>query len=227
MRRVLLVNPNTSADATRMMVAMAQEVAGAGVCVRGVTAPTGPAMITTPAALEAAADAVVAIGAREGAQAGGVIVAAFGDPGVAALRARLAVPVTGICEAAMREAATSGRRFAVATTTPALVPRIDAMAALLGLAHHYAGTWVAEGLAEGDPAALLQDPPRLEAALAAAVRQAIRDGTAAAVIIGGGPLSQAATRLAGRFTVPVIAPVAAAMRALLRHWSGGDADRPG
>jgi len=46
-----------------------------------------------------------------------------------------------------------------------------------------------------------------------AVRACLADG-AQAVIIGGGPLGQAAVRLAQRFDVPIIAPISAAMRRL-------------
>lgn len=213
MRPLLLINPNSSTATTRMMVAMASAAAGSGRPVHGVTAERGPSMITTVAALDRSVAGVVEIGMREGPRASGVIVAAFGDPGAAELKSRLAVPVIGICEASMREAAEGGRRFAVATTTPDLVARIDAAAERLGLADAYAGTW----LTQGDPFAVVADPALLERALADAVAAAISEGGAQAVIIGGGPLSRAAAALSGRFGVPVIAPVAAAVRAILRE----------
>jgi len=53
-------------------------------------------------------------------------------------------------------------------------------------------------------------------ALAEAVRQSIRCDGAQAVIIGGGPLGQAAIALASRFTTPIIAPIPAAVRRLMR-----------
>jgi Asp/Glu/hydantoin racemase len=43
------------------------------------------------------------------------------------------------------------------------------------------------------------------------------------VIIGGGPLGQAAVGLAPRFKIPVIAPISTAVEQLLRHM----ADRSG
>lgn len=208
---ILLINPNSSAATTRMMVAMASEVAGGERPVRGETATRAPAMITTAASLAAAAAEVVEIGVREGAGSRGVIVGAFGDPGAAALKARLSVPVVGICEASMREAAQGGRRFAVATTTPDLVARIAASAEALGLGRLYAGTW----LTPGDAFDLVKDPATLEQALAEAVEACLGEGRAEAVIIGGGPLSQAAAALSARFAAPVVAPVAAATRAIL------------
>lgn len=208
---ILLINPNSSAATTQMMVVMAAAAAGARQPVRGATATRAPAMITTAAALAASAAEVVEIGSREGPDSCGVIVGAFGDPGAEELKARLCVPVVGICEAAMREAAQGGRRFAVATTTPDLVRRIDARAEMLGLERLYAGTW----LTPGDAFDLVKDPARLEQALAEAVEACLGEGRAEAVIIGGGPLSRAAAALSERFEAPVIAPVAAATRAIL------------
>ncbi len=213
---ILLINPNTSRTTTAMMVAMAQATAGTKARIRGETAAQGPPIITTPQALADSEAGVIEIAVRQAGTCAGIIVAAFGDPGAAALQRRLAIPVVGICEAAMREAATHGGRFAVATTTPALVTRIAESAAHLGLEHRFAGTW----LTDGDPADLAGDPQRLEAALAGAVEASIRDGGATAVIIGGGPLSRAATALAARFDMPIVAPVAAAVRHLLRGISG-------
>lgn len=215
MPTILLINPNSSQATTAMMVAMAQAAAGEAAEIRGVTAADGPNMITTAAALEASVAGVVEIGLREGPVVSGVIVGAFGDPGADMLKERLAVPVTGICAAAMLEAAGQGgdvgRRFAVATTTPDLVAAIDARADALGLASLYAGTW----LTPEDPFDLVVDPQRLERALGRAVERAIAEGGAEAVIIGGGPLSAAAAALAGAFPQPIVAPVAAAVRRLL------------
>lgn len=52
-------------------------------------------------------------------------------------------------------------------------------------------------------------------ALAEAVQRCIDDDGAEAVIIGGGPLGQAAIALGDQFDVPLVAPISAAMRLLL------------
>lgn len=221
MTSILLINPNSSEATTAMMVAMAEATAGPRVKVVGVTAPSGPGMLVNPADLDASVAAVVALGLRHGPDFNGVIVGAFGDPGVTWLRDRLLVPVTGLGEASMREAVAGGRRFGVATTTPYLVDRIDAAAVRLGLGGLYVGT----RLTEDDPLALAGDPPRLERALGRAVFQLLSVDGAEAVIIGGGPLSQAAAALSGRFGVSVIAPVAAATRAVLHRIRSSARDR--
>ncbi|MFE0753682.1 aspartate/glutamate racemase family protein [Inquilinus sp. NPDC058860] len=209
--RILLINPNTSHATTAMMVALAQAEAGDRMAVEGTTAASGVPMILDEAALAASADQVVAIGTRA-AGAAGMIVAAFGDPGLDTLRGSVTVPVVGLCEAGMLEAAAGGRRFGVATTTPGLAAAIDAKARALGLGPLYTGI----RLTPGDPAALVADPQRLEQALADAVVLAIERDGAEAVVIGGGPLGRAAGALERRFAVPVIGPVPAAVRRLAR-----------
>ena len=52
-------------------------------------------------------------------------------------------------------------------------------------------------------------------ALADAVRHCINDDGAEAVIIGGGPLGEAARELAPMFSIPIVAPISAAVRSVL------------
>ena len=138
----------------------------------------------------------------------GVIIAAFGDPGIEAARQALAVPVCGIGEASFREAGAGDRRFAVATTTPGLVDAIAGRVATAGLADNFVGTF----LTEGDPFALVADPAGLVAALAEACERARRKAGAEAVIIGGGPLAKAATEIAARLDMTIVEPIPAAVR---------------
>jgi len=209
--RILLINPNTSRATTEQMAAIAQGVAPADADIVGVTAPRGAKMILTADELAAAEPTVVEMAASQASDVDGIIIGAFGDPGLAALRELVAVPVVGIAEASMLEASEGNRRFGVATTTPALVDFIAARVRALGVASLYTGI----RLTPGDPTALVADPPRLVEALAVAVHAAIDEDGVQAVIIGGGPLGQAAIALAPRFTTPIIAPIPAAMRRLL------------
>jgi Asp/Glu/hydantoin racemase len=209
MPTVRLINPNASAATTAMMARLVAAELPAGFAVATATAAAGPTMIVTADELAAAAPGVVAMG-RAGGAVDAVIVAAFGDPGLDDLRAVVTVPVVGIFEASCREAAAGGRRFAIATVTPGLADILAEKVARLGLANRFSGI----RLTAGDPRALSADPDRLEAALAVEVDRCLRHDGAEAVIIGGGPLGQAAVGLARRFAVPVIAPLAAAARAV-------------
>lgn len=212
---VLLINPNTSHASTALMERLLRAQLAPGIAVETATAARGPAMITTEAELAQAADEVVAIGMAQVAQVArlaAIVIGAFGNPGLTRLRACSRVPVVGIGEAAMREAAAGGRRFGVATTTPGLDASIARAAQELGLAHCFRGTRVPDQ----DPLALAREPALQEACLAALVRACVQDG-AEAVVIGGGPLAEAADQLGPRFAVPVINPVAAAGRAVLKR----------
>lgn len=213
MPRLLLVNPNTSVTTTDAMCRIAAAHAGPGVGITGLTARHGAPLITTEPALLEAAGAVIALaGEIEALRCDGVIVSAFGDPGLEALRSLLSCPVTGIAEAAMAVAATAGRRFAVVTTTPDLADAVAGKARDYGHATVFSGVF----LTRGDMRALMDDPARLIEGLAEACLRAISGG-AKAIVIGGGPLAEAASALQRRVSVPIIQPVPEAVRlAVLR-----------
>ncbi|CAL78582.1 conserved hypothetical protein; putative hydantoin racemase or nodulation protein nolU [Bradyrhizobium sp. ORS 278] len=213
MPRILLINPNSSAATTAMMVSIAAECCAGRAEAIGATASRAPAMIVDPEALAASAAEVVEIARGHRDVCDGIIIAAFGDPGAAEIGAWGRLPVIGIGEAAMREAAKAGRRFGVATVTPALVASIASLADRLGLSPQFTGT----RLAPGEPAALAADPSRLAAALAEATHACLVKDGADAVIIGGGPLAQAADQLQLQFSAPIIKPIAAAVDQLLQR----------
>ena len=199
----LLMNPNANATTTEAMVRIAQRFLPD---VSGWTAPTGPQLLCDESKLEAAGRLVAEADLPE---VKAIIVSAFGDPGHAALAARMSCPVIGIGGAAAR--ATAGRRFAVATTTPKLTGAIDAMMEPFG---DYLGCY----LTSGDLLPLMADAARLDLALAKAAARAAEDG-AEVVIIGGGPLGEAAERLAETSPVPLISPIRAACQEV-RHSLG-------
>jgi Asp/Glu/hydantoin racemase len=210
--RILLINPNSNDATTTMMVAIARSVVTAGFEIIGATATRAPPMIVSADALEAAGPEVEAIARVHQDSCRGIIVSAFGDPGLAGIKAASRLPAVGIGESAMLAAAENGRRFGVATTTPLLQAKIDALPDALGLLSLYAGT----RFAEGDPKELMRDPAGLRAALAGAVEACIAQDGAEAVIIGGGPLGEAARDLQPMFTVPVIAPIPSAVTRIMR-----------
>jgi allantoin racemase len=212
LRRIVLINPNSLEATTAMMVAIAKSVATNGFDVVGATATRAPQMIVTPDALEAAAFEVEEIARARRHTCDGIVVAAFGDPGLAGIKAAMKLPAVGIGESAMLEASDGGRRFGVATTTPLLESKINALPEALGLGLRYTGT----RFTEGDPQALMRDPARLRAALAGAVEACIAQDGAEAVIIGGGPLGEAARELQPMFTVPIIAPIPSAVTRIIR-----------
>ncbi|MER5206570.1 aspartate/glutamate racemase family protein [Streptomyces sp. NPDC002825] len=214
-RAVVLINPNTSAATTAMMTAIARRTLGPALPVRGVTVARGPGMLTDPEALRAAAPEVLAAGLRAMAEGdcAALLVAAFGDPGLTELRAATegaGIPVVGLGESSLLEAAADGTPFGIATTTPLLADALHARVTALGLADRYTGLRLTARTPErlsADPALLLD---RLERAVRACAE---RDG-ARAVVIGGGPLGEAAEELRTRCAVRIVAPIPAACRAI-------------
>ncbi|MFI8325489.1 aspartate/glutamate racemase family protein [Streptomyces sp. NPDC085529] len=217
MTLVAIVNPNTDEATTATMAAIARRTLRAedGYEVRGVTVAAGPPMLVDEEALRASAGHVLDAAGRllagpDGARVAALVVAAFGDPGVEELRARTPLPVVGIAEAALREAGADGRRFGIATTTPRLAAAIDARVTALGWSPQYTGL----RLTSGDPRRLASRPADMTDRLAEAVDLCVREDGAEAVVIGGGPLGEAAEALRHRLPVPVVGPIPAAAREL-------------
>ncbi len=217
MKPVLLINPNRSEQTTEAMLGIVRQHFKKAI---GWTNALAPEMITDPDALAAAADQIAMANLPA---ARGVMVAAFGDPGVSSLAAKLDIPVVGIGAAAARVAGRHGACFAVVTTTPKLAPAIDAL--MLSQADGYLGCF----LTDGEPQALAANPAALDAALIQSCEKAVVAG-AERIIIGGGPLATAAVRIAKTVTVPLVQPLIAAcedLAARTKHQAprGPDASR--
>lgn len=111
--KILVVNPNISESVSQLIDADARRAASPDTVITTVTARLGVAYIETrfEALLGAYATANVIAEHRAGHDA--VVVAAFGDPGVTALREVLDVPVVGLTAAALASACLLGQRFSI------------------------------------------------------------------------------------------------------------------
>jgi len=208
-KRIALINPNTSTEATELMLASAVRALPAGFSVQGRTAPRGQPMITHQVALDEAAQVVADYGVQVAAEGfDALIISGFGDPGLAALRRSVSLPVYGIAEAGIAEAAQGGRRYSIVTVTP------DLHASLLIAAktHGQKGTLASIRFTQAPLDAVMSTPQALEAALFEACQDAMKHDGAQAIVIGGGPLAKAARDIADRLHIPVIDPVSAAIR---------------
>ncbi|MFT4242832.1 MAG: aspartate/glutamate racemase family protein [Acidovorax sp.] len=212
---ILLINPNTSEATTAMMAALLARHLPPGYTVTGRTAEAGAPMIVNEDEMRCAAAEAERVWQRHAHQPwAGVVVSAFGDPGMPGIRAQARVPVAGICEASLLEAAQGGRRrFGIATVTPGLARLIGERVDELGLSAAYTGI----RLTPGDPRALAERPAALRQALKDAVHACIAHDGAQAVVIGGGPLGEAAHALQAETALPLIAPLASAARDVLRR----------
>jgi NAD(P)-dependent dehydrogenase (short-subunit alcohol dehydrogenase family) len=108
MTTVLLINPNTSVGVTGLMSSLVAPLLDAPLELVAVTARFGASYISSEASYAIAAHALLDAWAAHRAAGGrcdAVLVGCFGDPGVAALREIAGVPVIGLAEASLREAA--------------------------------------------------------------------------------------------------------------------------
>lgn len=217
MPSILLLNPNTHVQTTEMMVQLVQAQLPAGFEVHGATATHGVPMITNAAQLAAAAEQVADCWQRAQPTRPwhGVVLACFADPALDWLRNATGLPTVGIGEAAMRAASLGGQRFGIATTTPDLDAAMHAQAQQLGLAQLYTGA----RYTEGNPLQLVANAGALQQQLHHAVQRCVDADGAHRVVIGGGPLGQAAHALAQSMDVPLIAPLDAAAQWLQRALS--------
>ena len=212
--RSALLNPNTRAAATELMLTSARRALPADARIAGHTAPAGQPFITTPAALEAAAHQMLPFAlavAKDGCDA--LIVSGFGDPGLQAIGQRVSIPVTGLAEASIAEAALGGRRFSIVTVTPELHDSLMQAAQTHGQAGQLASIRFTSGAVDD----ALDTPEKLEEALYQACQQALVQDGAEVIVIGGGPLAHAAAAISWRLGLPVIDPVAAAVRLACRR----------
>ena len=227
---VLVLNPNTSADVTDLLIAAGRPVAGPGTNLVPATAAYGVPYIATCAEAQIGGAIVLEMLAERHAQVDAAIVAAFGDPGLLGARELFDIPVVGLAEAAMLTACMLGRRFAIVTFAEALGPWYEECVAVNGLAGRCAGVRTLEGpfralaTVQGEKEGLLVD----------LAHRAVEEDGADVVILGGAPLAGLAGRVADRVPVPLVDPIAAAVKqaeALLalspRKATAGTFRRPG
>ncbi len=190
---LLLINPNTREALTRQLV---EHMAPAlPIPLVGITAAFGESYIASEAAYVVGAHAVLDAWHRHLTAHGppaAVLVACFGDPGAWALREVAGVPVIGLAEAAMREAAQHGP-FSIVTGGAAWGPMLQRLASGLGIAQLRKVHTVEMS---GDQ--LAADPLRGAALLQQAVDDARCADDIGAVVLGGAALGG----FAGRLRVP-------------------------
>lgn len=225
MRRLLVINPNTSASVSQRLQQHVQSAAGLHVQVRTVTARFGAPYIADEASyavaghatLDAWAAALAEPADAEPAATGtvpayapdAVLIGCFGDPGLLALRESSPVPVTGLAEASFIEAARHGR-FAVVTGGERWGPMLQRLAQALGHAPALAGIHTVAPTG----AQLAADPEAARSLLAQACRDAVRQLGAQAVIVGGAGLAGMAAAIQPLLGVPLIDSVLAGA-----HWA--------
>ena len=206
--RLLLINPNITQAVTDRMAAEARLSASPGTEIVAVTAAFGSEYIASRPEAAIGAHAVLdAIACHEqGCDA--IIIAAFGDPGLAAARELASIPVLGLGESAMLVAWTLCRRFSIVCLSSRLRRWYIELAEEVGLAGRLGSV---RGLDVAIPD-IANAKEQLQARLIAECLAAVEQDGAEAVIFGGGPIAGLAREVADDIPVPVLDGVSCAVR---------------
>jgi allantoin racemase len=205
--RVAVVNPNTTAAMTDTIARAARAAAGPGTTVDAVTAAMGPDSIegyydeafAVPGLIEA-----ILAAERDGAD--GAVIACFDDTGLDAARCAVAIPVVGICEAAILAASPLAHRFSIVTTLARSVPALEMLATRYGVARRCTVR------ASEVPVLALEADQRAIARIEREIAAALREDRAEAIVLGCAGMSDLAASVAHKFAVPVIDGVGAAVK---------------
>jgi Asp/Glu/hydantoin racemase len=206
--RILIFNPNTTEAITDLLLSAAREVVSAGTQLVPLTAPRGFPYISTKAEAQiGGAIAIEAIAAHHD-QVDAAVIAAFGDPGLLGARELFDIPVIGMSEAAMLTACMLGQRFAIVTFAEALGTWYRDCVAMHGMTERCAGIRTSNKAF----AAITTVQEAKEERLVDLANRAVREDGADVVILAGAPLAGLAAKVSRRVPVPLIDPIAAAVK---------------
>ncbi len=201
---LLVVNPNTTSSMTEAIGVAARRVASEHVTVSCVNPAMGPESI------EGYYDEAFAVPGlistlREHPDHDGYVVACFDDTGLDAARTVARAPVVGLCESSLHVAAALGTRVALVTTLERSVPALEALVARYGMAGRCA-------VSASDIPVLALEAGDASERLAAALEHAIERERADCAVLGCAGMAGLAEAFTERFGLPVLDPVACAVR---------------
>lgn len=204
--RLLLINPNISASVSALIEAEARRSAGAGTEIEVMTARFGVAYIETRFEALVGAYAAAELAAEHHERFDAVVVAAFGDPGLAGLREVLPVPVTGLTDAALASVQLLGGRFSVI----AISHRIQAWYREVIEANGFGGRLASIRSLEAPLQRIDRVQQEHAQSLQALAERAVREDGADVIVLAGAPLAGLARSV--QLPVPVVDGVASAVR---------------
>jgi allantoin racemase len=205
--RLLVVNPNTSAEMTAAIHRTAETAAGPGVAVETVHATAGPRSI------EGHFDeAVSMLGTlervlRRAQDVDAFVFACFSaHAAIDATRELSRKPAIGIAEAAMALASLVGHRFSIVTTSPRWKPLLEDAVRKYGYESRCASVR-SSGLAVLDLEALPRE--QVIETLVAEARRAVHEDGAEAIVLGCAGMADLEARLRATLDVPIVESIAA------------------
>jgi allantoin racemase len=208
MARILLINPNISDSVSDLIRSEARRSASAGTEIEVLTAPFGVAYIETRFESLVGAYATAQLAAEHCGRHDAVVVAAFGDPGLAGLRELLPVPVTGMTEAALASAHLLGHRFSII----AISQRIQAWYREVVESYGFTSRLASIRALDRPISAIGGVQEEHARALKTLAERAVDEDGAEVIILAGAPLAGLARSLHGQLSVPVVDGVSSAVR---------------
>jgi Asp/Glu/hydantoin racemase len=206
--RILVINPNISESVTELIAAESRRAASPGTELSFATAVFGVAYIETRMEALIGGYASACIVAERYGSYDGVVIAAFGDPGLLGIKELLPVPVVGMTEAALASAALLGQRFSII----AISARIKAWYQETVERSHLA-TRLASIRSLQQP---LRDIGSVQEDYAVRLKQlameAVEQDGADCIILAGAPLAGLARTVKDDLPVPVVDGVSSAVR---------------
>lgn len=207
MTEILLINPNTTPSITDLVFRTAKTFAAAGTTVRAVSGAFGPRYIASRAGYVIASHAAVDAFANDMGAKDAVVLACFGDPGLAALKEISPVPVVGMADASVLQACVLGGRFSIVTGGERWQSMLEDFVAGMGLSSRLASVRTVAPTG----ADIARNPKVAMALLAKGCQACVKEDRADVVILGGAGLAGLAAKLAAKVDVPLLDGVACAV----------------
>jgi Asp/Glu/hydantoin racemase len=207
MTEILLINPNTTQSITDLVLKTARRFAAKGTNLRAVTGAFGPRYIASRVGYAIAGHAAVDAFANDRGRKDAVVLACFGDPGLAALKEIAKVPVVGMADASILQACAMGNRFSIVTGGERWQSMLEEFVASHGLSSRLASIrTVARTGAD-----IARNPKAAMALLTKGCTACVREDGADVVILGGAGLAGLAAKLKSAVDAPLLDGVACAL----------------
>src|SRR6266404_909783 len=207
MVEILLINPNTTASITALVLKTDRTFAQSGTKLRAVNGTFGPRYIASRAAYAVAGHAALDAFANDRGPKDAVVLACFGDPGLVALKEVSDVPVVGMADASILQACSLGQRFSIVTGGERWKPMLEEFVAAQGMSARLASVRTVAPTG----ADIARNPKAALALLAKGCTACVREDGADVVILGGAGLAGLAAKLKPMVDAPLLDGVACAI----------------
>jgi allantoin racemase len=207
MTDILLINPNTTQSITDLVLKTAKLFASKGTNLRALTGAFGPRYIASRLGYAIAGHAAVDAYANDKGRKDAIVLACFGDPGLAALKEVSRVPVVGMADASVLAACNVGQKFSIITGGVRWKAMLEEFVAAQGLSSRLASVRTVAPTG----ADIARNPKAAMSLLAKGCNACVKEDGADVVILGGAGLVGLAAKLKDQVDVPLLDGLACAL----------------